>query len=286
MSLASSLIESASALLKIDQSKTSIPGVQNAEMLKVLNLANLEVIRSYTRSGGEPPTTLMSETGVTLIASTLLNGATAIAATSIIVDSASAAPSSGAFAVNAEIAEYTGTTATTLTGVTGLGLAHVDDSEVSFLYALPSNFHSLRTTSTARDGVLVGRTAYNFTTGEPFGGYFSLYDNGTTKYLWFPKGLTGKVLVYYNKNGTTIDEGTDSPSWETAYDNFGIYRLVAHGIRALGLGFNEASNADAMADKVLREIHIEKNVGKKIMVRPFSRSSRDTVSINGRTFSI
>lgn len=286
MSLASSIIESASALLKVDQSTTRIPGVQNAEMLRVLNLANLEYIRSFVRNGGEPPSTLASETGVTLVASTALNGATAIDDTTVTVDSASSAPSTGAFAVDAELAEYTGTTATTLTGVTGLGLAHDDDSTVSFLYALPSNFHSFRTTSTARDGVLVGKTQYIFTTGEPTGGHFSIYDNGATKYLWFPQGLTGKVTVYYNKNGATIDEGTDSPSWDTAYDNFGIHRLVAHGIRAQGLGYQESFNADAMADKVLREMHQEKNVGKKIRVRPFSRSSRDSVSLNGRTYSI
>lgn len=276
-SLCSTIINSASSILKIDTSTTSHPAVQSSELLRVLNLANLEWLRSFRRGGGEPPTPLMREAGYTLIASTALAADITTSSTSITVDSSSGASSSGAFVIyddGPDIGEFTGNSSNTLSGVTGLGYAHEDGDEVSFLYALPSNFADFRSSADSPYGVTVSGVPYIYTTGEPPPGHFSLYDNGTTKYLWFPRDLTGEATVSYNKSGTTLDDLADTVDVPADYDNFLVYRLVEHGFRALGADPSRAIEAKQVADRVLMEAHMEKNIGKKVRTRPFGRYTR------------
>lgn len=286
-SQASTILDLASSILKIDRSSTSVPGVQEQTLLQVLNLANLEWLRSFRRGGGEPPGTSQAETGYTLIPSTALAADITTSSLSIPVDDSSDAPSSGAFAIyddGPDIGEYAGNSANTLTGATGLGYDHEDGDEVSFLYALPGNFSDFRSSASAPDGVLINGLPYTFTTGEPGSFQFSLYDNGTTRYLWFPRGLTGDVTVAYNKAGTTVDGATDTLSAPADYDLFYVYRLVAHGYRAMGADPSRAAEADSMADRVLREAHLEKNTGKRIRTRPFGRIYRNPRGITADSY--
>lgn len=257
-------------------------------MLRVLDDANREWQRAF-RVGGEPPQPIRKQTAFDLVADTTLSAAQASGATTASLTDSSSFGSSGALAVwddaTPDVQEFTGNAANALSGVTGCDWAHESGDTVQLLYALPSNFGSFRSTEDSPEGVRTdGGYALTFTSGDPNNYRFTTYDNGTTKYLWLPRGMSGSVIVTYNKANTTIDEGTDTVDWDVAYDFFGIYRLVEHGLRARGNNADKIQEAHLLANEKLRDAMKDRNVGKMIRVRPMGRARNPELSLYRTNF--
>lgn len=281
MSTASSILSLAYNQLRAEQGGTDVPGLSESDMLSVLNKANEEWQRAFQRNEGEPTLARKSETAYDVISATALAANTASGASSVTLDDSSDFEASGAFVVHddnlTDFGEYTGNAANVLSGVTGLNFAHEDGDQVYAIYALPSTFDSFRGDEECPDGVrMEGGTPLSFTSKPPVGFTYSLYDNGTTKYLWLPPGLTGSVQVLYNKKTTTIDDTGDSVDWDAKYDWFGVWRLVAHGRRSRGDAITSMryQNGDVVdmddhrANVIMREAMQERNIGKGPRVRP------------------
>lgn len=266
-------------ILGVDSSTISQPGLQSTQMLAMLNDANMEWSRTFKRSGGEPPVVLERETGFDLVADTALAEAVTTDETAWDIDDDDDLDAAGAVVIwdddMADIVEYTSVAANILSGVSGAGFAHEDGDGVQKLYALPSNFASFRSQSGFGDGVQVNGVAYWYTTGTPSGNTFTYYDNGTTKYLWLPRGVTGSAAVSYNKATTTIDDTADTVDVPPEYQFFLVYRLVEHGWRVLG-DLNAALEAQQKANTILLEAQKERNVRKAVQVRPLTRRRGET----------
>jgi len=274
---AGTIIERAWKKLRKSGSSTDVPAVQEAEMLATLNDIVNEWRRAFKLSG-EPTAAVKKETAFDLKSQTLVNDSDGIATsdTTITVDSASDFDSSGAAVIYddgmPDVIEYTGKTATTLTGASGIDWSHDDNDPVLKLYALPSNFHSLRATPDCREGVQVNNTPYVQVPEDPKAGQFAIYDNGTSKYLWLPRGLSGTARVNYNKTTTTIDGTEDLVEWDGEYDEFGIWRLVELAGVGDDVDLNAAkvAYAKARADKTLADALSLKGLNKLPRLRPIN----------------
>lgn len=229
---------------------------------------------SFEKSG-EPSSILRRETGYTLVDDTALNGAIASGATSIILDDSSDFGSSGAVAIwdndRPDYAEFGGNNlTTTLSAVTGVSFAHEDDDVVSLLYALPSNFDSFRSEEGYEDGVSVDGMPFFFTTGNPTGNKFAIYDNGTTKYLHFPSGMTGDVFVRYNIVPTVISSESSTVDVPVEDEDFVYWRVVQYAAPLLERPDMYTIAKDEAA-KILKSAHDRRNISKRPRLRPMVR---------------
>ncbi len=253
--------------LSFDRSDIGLPGAEEAQLLQYATQAVREYHNAHTKNGGEPNSILQREEGYNSISSTNLNGALSEGATTITVDSASSFASSGVVAIwdhdKIDFAAYTGTTSTTFTGVTGVDFDHDDDDVVEPTYALPSDFHSFRSTHDNYEGVTVDGLPYTYTSGTPKSREFSVYDDGTTKYLVFPRDLSGDIFVSYNKSPTVIDETTDTVDVPDEDLWFVVWRIVEPVVETLGLEFAKSQLARQRADIILSEALKRRNIGKK-----------------------
>lgn len=267
---ATEIISDAWKVLKTEGDSASIPGLQSSMMLTVLDKANREYLRTFRRSGGDPKA-LEAETGYDLITDTALAADVASGATSFTVDDSSDGESAGAFVIwddnTADFGTYTGNAANALSGVSGIQFAHEEDDTVQFLYALPSDFGSLRKEGDNGDGVTINGLPYFYTEGEPQGFYFSIRGD----YLWFPRGVSGSAFLKYNAEATTIDADDDSVQVPEDYDFFLVYRLVEHGRRVRGDNADKVIEAKVEADKILRQAMIEQQHSRGVRVRPIAR---------------
>lgn len=267
-STASQIITDVEGIAKIMTSSIGLAGLESTMLLRIIDKANREYYNKFQIGGGEPKSDRTAETGGTIYAGTTLNGALTTASTSIILDSVTGYATSGAGAVwddsEPDFVEYTGISTLTLTGVTGIGYSHDDEDAFSVLYALPSNFESFRSTQDSPDGVKVDGIPYTFVTGIPEGDHFSIYDNGTTKYMFFPKGLTGKYSIKYNKGATSITATTTTIDVPVEDEDFVIYRVVEHVYRVLNVDPNKVMEAKQLANKCILDALKRRNVGKRL----------------------
>lgn len=275
MSTAGTILTYAWNVLNEDGTTVSNPAMQQATMLAVLNSVNAEWKRTFRRGAGEPPKVLAKETAFDLKSSTTLSADQATSDTTTSLTSGTDFDTSGAYVIYddgmPDIQENTGKSSNTLSGVTGNDWAHESGDTVIKLYALPSNFHSFRASPNNPEGVEVGNTPYLYVPDDPQSGQFSLYDNGTTKYLWMPIGVSGSCRVFYNKNSTTIDETTDSVDVPVEYEWFLVHRLVEHGRRSRGDNPDKVMESKNQGDMILREAQAEKNTSKIARTRPIGR---------------
>lgn len=265
--------------MKFDREGIGIPGLEETQLLAVLNQAVLEYHGKFEQSG-EPSSILSKETGYTLVADTAAAAAIASGATSITGDSFASFGSSGAIAIwDNERADYAlfgaNNMTTTLSSVTGVSFAHEDNDRISLLYALPSDFSDFRSTEGNESGVTVDGVPYHFTSGPPTGRYFHIYDTGTTKYLHFPEGLTGDVFVTYNAAPTVVDDVADSVDIPVRDEWYAVNKVCAYCAPLLE---QDPSLYEARALQVLSNSMQRRNVGKRMHFRPmrsaqgFSRS--------------
>lgn len=265
---ASQIITDAEAITKIDSSSIGLAGLEQAMLLRVIDKANREYYNKFTIGGGEPHSSRTAETGGDLAADTTLNGAVTSASTSIILDSVTGYATSGAGIIwkdsQPDFVEYAGISTLTLTGATGIGYDHDDEEAFSVLYALPSNFESFRSADDSPDGVTVNGVPYTFVSGIPTGNNFSVYDNGTTKYLIFPKGLSGTYSCRYNKGATSISVPASTLDVPVDDEDFVIYRVVEHIYRILNVDPNKVVEARQIANKCVLDALKRRNVGKRL----------------------
>jgi len=286
---ASTVIGLARNLLKTE-STSEAPVMADSFMLAALSDANLKWARAFRRDGSQP-IVFQRETGVDLKPETAINAAagTLIGATSITVDAQTFTDAAGVAVVwdngIPDIFEYAAQTSTSFTGVSGLSFAHEDDDVIAPLYKLPSNFGSFRKAPNYGDGVYVGGPL-QFTGGPPLPGYFSIYDDGTSKYLWLSRQATGTASVWYDKASTVIDELTDTVDVPTEFQFFLVWHLVAFGLMGREQDINAMFAAQGASEKLLQEALEDRNIHKKIRTRSFSRSSSDYFTHNGRVYSI
>lgn len=277
-SLASAIITDCEAITKIDTSSIGLAGLESTMLLRIIDKANREYYNKFQTGGGEPRSDRTAETGGTIYADTTLNGAVTSASTSVILDSVTGYATSGAGVIwdntEPDFIEYTGITTLTLTGVTGIGYSHEDEDAFTVLYALPSNFESFRSTDDSPDGVFVNGVPYTFVSGIPTGNHFSIYDNGTTKYIFFPRGMTGDYSIRYNKGATSIATAATTIDVPVEDEDFVIYRVVEHMYRVLNVDPNKVVEARQIANKCVLDALKRRNVGKRLKTgRPWGMRS-------------
>lgn len=275
---ASAIIGLARDLLRAE-SQSDVPVIGDAFMLKAVANADKRVLRAYRRSGGNHPTDRALEWGDELIADTAVNDSDGITTsdTTWTVDDASDFDSSGAIAFwtggMPDIGYYTGTTSTTFTGGSGLGFAKSDNDGVQALYALPSNFGSFRRSEEYGDGVQLNGVPLTYMEGPPKPGHFSTRSDGTTTYLWLPRGATGTVSALFEKDSNTIDSVDDLISvpddWQFVY----AWRCIEMGLFGRG-DYGLISLAKAKADEEQLDILKDRNVGRRVRVRPLMTIGR------------
>lgn len=272
MTLASTILDRAERTLDFDRSSVGVPGLESTNLLTVINSAVKEYFASFEKSG-EPPTLLKKETGYTLISDTDLNGAAASGATSLVLDSSASFGASGAIAIwdndRPDYAEFgANNLTTTLSTVTGVSFDHEDEDVVSLLYALPASFDGFRSEEGYEDGVSVDDAPFFFTSGPPVGQKFAIYDNGTTKYLHFPRGITGDVFVRYNGTPTVVDGESDPIDIPTKDEDYALWAVVKYAAPKLDRADMYQIAAAEML-KILNSAHVRKNIGKRPRLRPF-----------------
>jgi hypothetical protein len=273
-STAGTIISYGRNLLKTE-STSNVPVIGDTFMLAALSQANLEWARAHRRGGGVEPLIFMREGGVDLPSDTALAEDVATTDVSFDLDDASDQASSGAIVIwdddMPDIAAYTSKATNTLSGVTGLAFAHEDGDVVSKLYALPTNFKTFRPAENYGDGVQLNGIALRYMQGPPTVGYFSMYDDETTKYLWLPKGSTGSAAYLYEKTSTVLDDISDTVDVPQEYEFFLVWRLVEHGFLGRGDDAQKALYAKQKADQILADALKEQNIGQYVRVRRFGR---------------
>jgi len=275
------VLDTATGILKIDRTGIGIAGLESTQLLRVLNKANADWIEAHNKGGGEPPEYMQAEGGGTLVSDTTLDGAVAVADTTIDLTDATDFNSSGAFVVYdnemPDVVFNTGKTSNQLTGVTGIGFPHSDKDRVVKLYALNTNFRSLRQQDGYRDGVRVEGSEYRFATGDPLGGQFTIVDNAGTKYIWFPRGSSGDYSIIYNKLSASIDDESvsiDIPDTEPENQWFVIWKVVSYGREVLGV--EGIDLAESRASKILADQMKKRTSGKRVKL------STGTINMSSR----
>lgn len=276
MALASTILNRAENILDFNRNDIGIPGLESTQLLAQLNSYVKEYFASFEKSG-EPNSKLARETGFALVTDTAVNNSSGIlaGATSIILDDSSSFGSSGAIAMwgndRPDYVEFgANDDATTLSTVTGVNFTHKDDSIVSLLLALPSNFDTFRSQIGYEDAVSVDGHAYVFTSGNPVRHGYSIYDNGTTQYLHFPRGLTGNVFVKYNIVPTVIGKEIDTVDIPVKDEDYAVWRLVQYAAPKLDR-LDLLQEAKDQSFSLLESAHIRRNIGKRPQLRPMRR---------------
>lgn len=280
---AETIIGTARALLR-EESGSDVPVVQDTFMLQALSEANMKWARAFNKTG---PVVFQRETGFDLKADTAINDAsgTTTASTSITVD-AQTFPDAAGMAVVwddniPDLFSYTSQTSTLFSGVSSLAFAHEDDDPIQALYKLPTNFGSFREAPGYGDGVRIGGMGLRYTGGPPTVGYFSMQDDGTSKYLWLPRGSSGSASVWYNKASSTIDSTDDTVDVPEEFSFFLAWHLVAYAYIGRTSDINLMTFAMGQSEKILQDALQKRNVNKKIRTRRFGRGINDYTTLDG-----
>ena len=275
MSLASTILDRSERTLSFERSTIGLPGLESSNLLTILNTAVKDYFMSFEKAG-EPPSKISKETGFALVSDTNLSADTLKGATSYTVDDSSGLGASGALAIwdndRPDYTEFTGNDlSTAISGATGLDFPHEDNDTVALLYALPSGYDTMRSEIGFEDGVSVDGSAYFFTTGNPEGHKYAIYDNGTTKYLHFPRGVTGDVFVKYNGLPTVVDGETDTVDIPTKDEDYAMWRVIEYAAPMLER-MDMYQIAQKQAFDILHSAHIRRNIGKRPKTRMARRS--------------
>ena len=270
----STAIDLARTLMKTE-SGSDVPAVADAFLIQAVADIDKDLLRSYRKSGGNTPVERALEDGFTIPDETAINDSDGITTSdvTITVDSTTSGEdyeSSGAAVIwdsdMPDIFFYTGTSATSFTGVTGLAFSHDDNDVIQPLLALPSNFGQFRRSEEYGDGVQLNGTPLFAMEGPPNPGTFSIRDDGTTKYLWLPRGSTGKVSVWFDKDSNTIDSTDDLLSLPDDWIFVYAWRLIELGV--FGRGDVELmATAQRKGDAKKLDLLKDRNIGRRLRVR-------------------
>lgn len=271
------------------ESGSDAPVVQDAFLYEAIMDGQNKWLDAF-QQGGEDQISSQRETGFDLVADTTLNEPSDISSSDTeftVDDNLDYDATSGALIIwddgMPDFVNYTTYTSGTKTfsGVTGIAFDHEDEDEVQKLYKLPTNFGSFRESPNWGDGVLVGGLPYKFMNGVPSPGHFSLYDDGTNKFLVLPSGLTGSASVLFNAAYSDIDATSDTVAVPDKWKFFLIWHCVAFSYIGREEDVNKMLFAQQQSDMVLSRALRNRNTGKKIRTRSFGRLSRDGVTVRG-----
>lgn len=276
------------------ESGSDVPVATNAFMYEAIMDGETKWADAFNQTG-EEPTARRVDKGYDLVADTDLDEASDLPTTDTqftVTDANDFDASDGAVVIwddsIPDVVYYTTWTSGTKTfsGVTGLAFAHEDEDAVQKLYKLPSDFGSFREEPGYGDGVYCNGEL-RYTGGVPGPGFFRMLDNGTNKFLWLPRGVTGSASVLYNATRTTIDSLDDVVDVPEQYKFFLVWHCVAFYF--MGGPMQDPQKmlmAQTEADKVLNRALRNRNTGKKIRTRPFGRPARDYVMLNGNVIPL
>lgn len=258
------------------ESDSDVPAIGDSFLLTAISDANIEWLRAFRKGGGNAPIEVQRETGYDLIANTTLDGAISSGASTLTLTDSSLFPSSGRIVIweddMPDIVDYSANAANVLTVDTtknGVSFDHSDGAEVQLLYALPSNFKNFRRADGYGDGVQINGVPLWNKEGEPDSRHFSLLTDGTTKYLWLNNNSSGNASVWYDKTSTTIDSTDDTVDVPDDYQFFLAWRGIELALFGRGDNGDLISYARQMADKIKLEALKDRNVGRRLRVRPF-----------------
>lgn len=285
---ASSIIVLIRNLLRAD-SGSDVPVISDSFLLTAISDGNGKYSQEFNSDGNEP-LVFQREYGVTLISEGSLAVASVTNDTSLTLSNSASFPSTGSGVVwtsnMPDIFTFTSNAANVFGGVTGLGFAHSIADAIQPLYALPSNFGSFREAPSYGNGVRMNGQAMTFIGGPPEPGTFTMYDDGTTKYLWLPRQVTGFASVLYDKASSiisTVDDTVDVPT------EFQFY-LVWHALALCYMGREKDVNlmlaAQVQEDKEIQRCLQARNTNKKIRPRNFGRFPRDYTTLRGQVVSL
>lgn len=271
------------------ESGSDVPVIQDDFALKAVSDANLEYARAFRKGGGTQPISFSREGGFNLVSDTALNEASGITSsdTDFTVDSSDDFDATNGAGViwtdsMADVFLYTTNTVATETfsGVTNLAFSHDDNDVVQKLYKLTSltSFGKLRKAEGYGDGIKVNGVPYYFQEGPPESGRFSIYDDGTNKFLWLPRGLSGRVSVLFDKASATIDSLDDTVDVPEEFQFFLAWRLVEFGCFGRDQDAGLAAYAKAKGDEILLDALKAKEIGQRIRVRPITRRGRPLIT--------
>lgn len=289
MASAENIIENVRRIIRAE-SGTDVPVAQDAFLYEAINDGQNKWLDAF-QQGGEDQVSSQRETGFDLIADTTLDEASGITSSdtefTVTDDSSDYAASSGALLIwddnMPDFVNYTTYTSGTKTfsGVTGIAFDHEDDDAVQNLYKLPTNFGSFRESANWGDGVLVNGIPHKYVNGIPPPAYFSLYDDGTNKFLVLPRGLTGSASVLFNAAYTTIDSSDDTVAIPDRWKFYLIWHCIAFCYMGRGDEADKMQFAQAKSEEILSRALRNRNTGKKIRTRPFGRTLRDYTVVGG-----
>ena len=273
-----------------EESTSDIPAVSDSFLYEAIMDGQSKWEDAF-QTGGENPIKDQVETGYDIIADTTLDGALTAASTSVTVDgSGSYDASTGAFLIwddnMPDFVNYTSFAAKVFSGVTGIAFAHEDGDTVQALYKLPSNFGSFRESPFYGDGVRINGLSARYIDTVPVGGFFSLYDDGTNKFLVLPKGLTGSVSVLFNKAYETINSLDYVVSVPDKYKFFLVHHCAAYVYQGRADLLQAYQFSMGESEKILERALRVRSTGKKIRTRPFGRTSSDYVTVGGNTYPL
>jgi hypothetical protein len=269
----STIIDLARGLIR-EELGSDVPSVSDAFMLSFISDADKELLRAFRKGGGNTPSASARETGYTLASDTAINDVAGItsASVTITVDSTTGFAVSGTAVIwdgeAFDIFSYTGITATSFTGVTGIAFDHEDNTEIQAVYVLPTNFKAFRRTEDYGDGVLLNSAPLTYMEAPPNAGRFSIVDDGTNKYLWLYRGASGEASVYYDKTSPTIDTIDDTVSFDEEYTYFYVWRCIEMSLFGRG-DYAIIGLAKQKGDAIKLDALKDRNIGRRLRVRQF-----------------
>ena len=268
-----------------EESGSDVPVIQDSFGITAVSDGNLRWAEAF-QGDGAAPIVFQRETGFDLQTDTAINDSsgTTTSSTSVTVD-AQTFPDSAGMAVVwddniPDLFSYTSQSSTLFSGVTGLAFAHEDNDPIQALYKLPTTFGTFREAPGYGDGVRLGGGGLSFTGGPPSAGYFSMVDDGTSKYLWLPRGSTGSASVWFDKASTTIDSIDDTVDVTPVSQMFLVWHVIALCYVGREQDLNKMLVAQAQSERILQRALTRRNIGKKIRTRPFRRSYHDYAVMN------
>lgn len=277
------------------ESDSDAPVAQNEFLYEAIMDGQNKWLDAF-QQGGEDQVASLRETGFDLVADTTLDEASGITSsdTEFTVDDNSSdyATSSGAGILwdddMPDFITYTTYTSGTKTfsGVSGIAFDHEDEDTFQYIYKLPTNFGSFRESANWGDGVQVDGIPYRFINGVPPPSHFSLYDDGTNKFLVLPRGLTGSASVLFNASYNTIDGLDDTVGVPERWKFYLIWHCVAYCYMGREEDANKMLFAQTQSENILGRALRNRNTGKKIRTRPFGRIAQDYIAVGGNQYPI
>ncbi len=269
----STIIGRARSLIRAEAG-SDVPVISDDFMTFAVSDADKELLRSFSGSGGNTPNSQAAETGFNPSSDTTINDVNGLttASTTITVLDTTGFESRGAAVIfdkgMFDVFFYTGVTATSFTGVTGIGFTHPNSCGIQALFALPSNFNDFRRSDQYGDGVMLNGAPLSYMDGPPDPGKFSYIDTGTTIYLWLYRGASGAASVYYDITPNSITQLTDVVSFKEEFISFYIWRTIELALFGRG-DFQIIQIAKQKADDFRLQALKNRNRGRRPRVRQF-----------------